>query len=54
MTDAEKGNTVKNWASPYEKKDFSGLRTYYRRLLKSFSRITKSLHKFTQKGKPNK
>ncbi|GKB48151.1 putative reverse transcriptase domain-containing protein [Tanacetum coccineum] len=45
---------VKNWASPttpIEVRQFLGLAGYYRRFIKSFSKIAKSLTKLTQKNK---
>ncbi|GJW78280.1 reverse transcriptase domain-containing protein [Tanacetum coccineum] len=45
---------VKNWASPTtptEIRQFLGLAGYYRRIIKDFSKIAKSLTKLTQKNK---
>ncbi|GKB53826.1 putative reverse transcriptase domain-containing protein [Tanacetum coccineum] len=52
--DSAKIEAVKNWASPTtptEIRQFSGLAGYYRRFIKDFSKIAKSLTELTQKNK---
>ncbi|GJT56915.1 putative reverse transcriptase domain-containing protein [Tanacetum coccineum] len=52
--DPAKIEAVKNWASrttPTEIRQFLGLAGYYRRFIKDFSKIAKSLTKLTQKNK---
>ncbi|GJV25744.1 putative reverse transcriptase domain-containing protein [Tanacetum coccineum] len=52
--DPTKIEAVKNWASPTthtEIRQFLGLVGYYRRFIKDFSKIAKSLTKLTQKNK---
>ncbi|GJV00786.1 putative reverse transcriptase domain-containing protein [Tanacetum coccineum] len=52
--DPAKIEAVKNWASPTtptEVRQFLGLAGYYRRFIKDFSKITKSLTELTQKNK---
>ncbi|GJY22283.1 putative reverse transcriptase domain-containing protein [Tanacetum coccineum] len=52
--DPTKIEAVKNWASPTtptEVRQFLGLAGYYRRFIKDFSKITKSLTELTQKNK---
>ncbi|GJU71275.1 putative reverse transcriptase domain-containing protein [Tanacetum coccineum] len=52
--DPAKIEVVKNWASPttpIEIRQFLGLADYYRRFIKDFSKITKSLTELTQKDK---
>ncbi|GKG02775.1 hypothetical protein Tco_0310411, partial [Tanacetum coccineum] len=52
--DPAKIEAVKNWASPTtptEIRQFLGLADYYRRFIKDFSKIAKSLTKLTQKNK---
>ncbi|GJU69224.1 putative reverse transcriptase domain-containing protein [Tanacetum coccineum] len=52
--DPAKIEAVKNWASPTtptEIRQFLGLAGYYRRFIKDFSKITKSLTELTQKNK---
>ncbi|GJV98959.1 putative reverse transcriptase domain-containing protein [Tanacetum coccineum] len=52
--DPAKIEAVKNWASPttpMEVRQFLGLVGYYRRFIKDFSKITKSLTELTQKNK---
>ncbi|GKD35081.1 putative reverse transcriptase domain-containing protein, partial [Tanacetum coccineum] len=52
--DPTKIEAVKNWASPTtptEIRQFLGLAGYYRRFIKGFSKIAKSLTKLTQKNK---
>ncbi|GJW20469.1 putative reverse transcriptase domain-containing protein [Tanacetum coccineum] len=52
--DPAKIKVVKNWASlttPIEVRQFLGLTGYYRRFIKDFSRIEKSLTELTQKNK---
>ncbi|GKF42084.1 putative reverse transcriptase domain-containing protein, partial [Tanacetum coccineum] len=52
--DPTKIEAVKNWASPTtptEIRQFLGLTGYYRRFIKDFSKIAKSLTELTQKNK---
>ncbi|GKE32685.1 hypothetical protein Tco_1452007 [Tanacetum coccineum] len=52
--DPAKIEAVKNWASPTtptEVRQFLGLSSYYRRFIKGFSKIAKSLTELTQKNK---
>ncbi|GJZ51508.1 putative nucleotidyltransferase, ribonuclease H [Tanacetum coccineum] len=52
--DPAKIEAVKNWASPttpIEVRQFLGLAGYYRRFIKDFSKIAKSLTELTQKNK---
>ncbi|GJU94466.1 putative reverse transcriptase domain-containing protein [Tanacetum coccineum] len=52
--DPAKIEAVKNWASPttpIEIRQFLGLTGYYRRFIKDFSKIAKSLSELTQKNK---
>ncbi|GKE21652.1 putative reverse transcriptase domain-containing protein, partial [Tanacetum coccineum] len=52
--DPAKIEAVKNWASPttpMEVRQFFGLAGYYRRFIKDFSKIAKSLTELTQKNK---
>ncbi|GKB15119.1 putative reverse transcriptase domain-containing protein [Tanacetum coccineum] len=52
--DPAKIEAVKNWASPTtptEVRQFLGLAGYYRRFIKDFSKIAKSLTELTQKNK---
>ncbi|GKE93444.1 putative reverse transcriptase domain-containing protein [Tanacetum coccineum] len=52
--DLAKIKAVKNWTSPTtptEIRQFLGLTGYYRRFIKDFSKIAKSLTKLTQKNK---
>ncbi|GJV96232.1 putative reverse transcriptase domain-containing protein [Tanacetum coccineum] len=52
--DSAKIKAVKNWASlttPTEIRQFLGLAGYYRRFIKEFSKIVKSLTELTQKNK---
>ncbi|GKF64681.1 putative reverse transcriptase domain-containing protein, partial [Tanacetum coccineum] len=52
--DPTKIEAVKNWASPTiptEIRQFLGLADYYRRFIKDFSKIAKSLTELTQKNK---
>ncbi|GJU78292.1 putative reverse transcriptase domain-containing protein [Tanacetum coccineum] len=52
--DPAKIEAVNNWASPTtptEIRQFLGLAGYYRRLIKDFSKIAKSLTELTQKNK---
>ncbi|GJT82316.1 putative reverse transcriptase domain-containing protein [Tanacetum coccineum] len=52
--DLAKIEAVKNWVSPttpIEIRQFLGLSGYYRRFIKDFSKITKSLTELTQKNK---
>ncbi|GKC25684.1 putative reverse transcriptase domain-containing protein [Tanacetum coccineum] len=52
--DPAKIKAVKNWASPTtptEVRQFLGLASYYRRFIKYFSKIAKSLTELTQKNK---
>ncbi|GJU38254.1 hypothetical protein Tco_1191211 [Tanacetum coccineum] len=52
--DPAKIEAVKNWAyptTPIEIRQFLGLADYYRRFIKDFSKIAKSLTKLTQKNK---
>ncbi|GKB39029.1 reverse transcriptase domain-containing protein [Tanacetum coccineum] len=52
--DPAKIEAVKNWASPTtptEIRQFLGLASYYRRFIKDFSKIAKSLTELTQKNK---
>ncbi|GKF46678.1 putative reverse transcriptase domain-containing protein, partial [Tanacetum coccineum] len=52
--DPAKIEVVKNWASPITPtkiRQFLGLTGYYRRFIKDFSKIAKSLTKLTQKNK---
>ncbi|GJU50517.1 putative reverse transcriptase domain-containing protein [Tanacetum coccineum] len=52
--DPAKIEAVKNWASPTtptEIRQFLGLADYYRRFIKDFSKIAKSLTELTQKNK---
>ncbi|GJZ71270.1 retrotransposon protein, putative, ty3-gypsy subclass [Tanacetum coccineum] len=52
--DPAKIEAVKNWASPTtptEARQFLGLAGYYRRFIKNFSKIAKSLTELTQKNK---
>ncbi|GKE26141.1 putative reverse transcriptase domain-containing protein [Tanacetum coccineum] len=52
--DPAKIKTVKNWTSPttpIEIRQFLGLAGYYRRFIKDFSKIAKSLTELTQKNK---
>ncbi|GJW89876.1 reverse transcriptase domain-containing protein [Tanacetum coccineum] len=52
--DPAKIEAVKNWASPttpIEVRQFLGLTGYYRRFIKDFSKIAKSLTELTQKNK---
>ncbi|GKF84348.1 putative reverse transcriptase domain-containing protein, partial [Tanacetum coccineum] len=52
--DPTKIKAVKNWASPTtptEVRQFLGLAGYYRRFIKDFSKIAKSLTELTQKNK---
>ncbi|GJU58505.1 putative reverse transcriptase domain-containing protein [Tanacetum coccineum] len=52
--DPTKIEAVKNWASlttPIEVRQFLGLAGYYRRFIKDFSKITKSLTELTHKNK---
>ncbi|GJV96338.1 putative reverse transcriptase domain-containing protein [Tanacetum coccineum] len=52
--DPAKIEAVKNWASPttpIEVRQFFGLTGYYRRFMKGFSKIAKSLTELTQKNK---
>ncbi|GJZ44102.1 reverse transcriptase domain-containing protein [Tanacetum coccineum] len=52
--DPAKIEAVKNWASPTtptEIRQFLGLAGYYRRFIKDFSKIAKSLTELTQKNK---
>ncbi|GJS56500.1 putative reverse transcriptase domain-containing protein [Tanacetum coccineum] len=52
--DPAKIEAVKNWASPttpMEVRQFLGLAGYYRRFIKDFSKIAKSLTELTQKNK---
>ncbi|GKD46549.1 putative reverse transcriptase domain-containing protein, partial [Tanacetum coccineum] len=51
--DPAKIKSIKDWASPTtptENRQFLGLADYYRRFIKGFSRIAKSMTKLTQKG----
>ncbi|GJR67170.1 hypothetical protein Tco_0013235 [Tanacetum coccineum] len=51
--DPAKIESIKDWASPKkptEIRQFLGLAGYYRRLIKGFSKIAKSMTKLTQKG----
>ncbi|GFU05307.1 retrovirus-related Pol polyprotein from transposon 412 [Trichonephila clavipes] len=50
-TDPEKVSAVKNWKRPEnlrELRSFLGLCTYYRKFVKGFSNIARSLHKLTE------
>ncbi|GJW67460.1 putative reverse transcriptase domain-containing protein [Tanacetum coccineum] len=52
--DPAKTEAIKNWASPTtptEVRQFLGLAGYYRRFIKDFSKISKSLTELTQKNK---
>ncbi|GKE02894.1 putative reverse transcriptase domain-containing protein, partial [Tanacetum coccineum] len=52
--DPAKIEAVKNWApptTPMEVRQFLGLTGYYRRFIKDFSKIAKSLTELTQKNK---
>ncbi|GKB60190.1 putative reverse transcriptase domain-containing protein [Tanacetum coccineum] len=52
--DPAKIEAVKNWTSPTtptEIRQFLGLTSYYRRFIKDFSKIAKSLTELTQKNK---
>ncbi|GJU74456.1 putative reverse transcriptase domain-containing protein [Tanacetum coccineum] len=54
LADRAKIEAVKNWASPTtptEVRQFLGLAGYYRRFIKDFSKIAKSLTELTQKNK---
>nr|GFA16275.1 hypothetical protein [Tanacetum cinerariifolium] len=54
LVDPTKIEAVKNWASPTtptEIRQFLGLASYYRRFIKDFSKIAKSLTILTQKDK---
>nr|GEV09987.1 reverse transcriptase domain-containing protein [Tanacetum cinerariifolium] len=51
--DPTKIESIKDWASPKtptEIRQFLGLASYYRRFIKGFSKIAKSMMKLTQKG----
>ncbi|GJW59331.1 putative reverse transcriptase domain-containing protein [Tanacetum coccineum] len=51
--DPAKIESIKDWASPKtptEIRQFLGLTGYYRRFIKGFSKIAKSMMKLTQKG----
>nr|GEW27781.1 hypothetical protein [Tanacetum cinerariifolium] len=51
--DPAKIESIKDWASPMtpmEIRQFLGLAGYYRRFIEGFSKIAKSMTKFTQKG----
>nr|GEV69809.1 reverse transcriptase domain-containing protein [Tanacetum cinerariifolium] len=51
--DPAKIESIKDWASPKtqtEIRQFLGLASYYRRFIKGFSKIAKSMTKLTQKG----
>ncbi|GJY80019.1 putative reverse transcriptase domain-containing protein [Tanacetum coccineum] len=51
--DPAKIKSIKDWASPKtptEIRQFLGLASYYRRFIKGFSKIVKSMTKLTQKG----
>ncbi|GKF51642.1 putative reverse transcriptase domain-containing protein, partial [Tanacetum coccineum] len=51
--DPAKIESIKDWASPKtptEIRQFLGLTGYYRRFIKGFSKIAKSMTKLTQKG----
>ncbi|GFT62174.1 retrovirus-related Pol polyprotein from transposon 412 [Trichonephila clavipes] len=50
-TDSEKISAVKNWNCPtdvHQLRSFLGLCTYYRKFVKTFSTIARSLHKLTE------
>ncbi|GKD76116.1 hypothetical protein Tco_1334398, partial [Tanacetum coccineum] len=52
-SDPAKIESIKDWASPKTPKEihqFLGLAGYYRRFIKGFSKIAKSMTKLTQKG----
>lgn len=53
-TDPSKIDAVKHWPVPQDKhqlRSFLGLATYYRRFVKDFAKIAKSLHQLTEKGR---
>ncbi|KAI5754061.1 uncharacterized protein LOC108253714 [Diaphorina citri] len=54
-TDPKKIEAVKSWPIPKDKhevRSFLGLVSYYRRFIKGFADIARSLHRLTEKGKP--